>query len=418
MTSSNGSLQGLVEHLRQDKVAKLFETLNKRFEGKHLKDLVADEMGDHREMVVQGRRIINFGCDSFLGLDRDRRVQEAIINGVHKWGTFSGASRAFYSAAICEQVEAKLARWLGVETTLLYPSTTMANYGAIPGLVQPGDLLAVDLLAHNSIHEAAKIAAANGVTVDQFDPCTPEVLSAFLDRHEYNRCLVAVDGVYSMLGTSPPLRELQEVVKARRGILYVDDAHGTGVYGPQGRGAAYSSLGHLNEVIMAGSLSKAISCAGAFVTCSQELKFFLKVKSNPYLFSGPVPPPYLEGVSRALDIVMSSEYDVIGSRLHSLIERFAKGAASMGLVVSGGQMPIVSILVRDGTRAMDAGRWLFDHGYYVQSVMYPAVPLFQALLRVQINANHTEEEIDGLLNALCEMRKVIPLPSNDQVATA
>ncbi len=396
-------------------MVRLFLSLDKRFAGQHLKDLVVDEMGDHREMVVEGRRMVNFGCDSFLGLDRDPRVQGAIIEGVRKWGTFSGASRAFYSIAACEQVEAKLARWLGVEATLLYPSTTVANYGTLPGLVQPGDLLVIDRLGHDSMQEASRFARANGIRVEQLDPCTPEALERLLDRHKYERCVVAVDGVYSMLGISPPLRELNEVVRQHRGVLYIDDAHGMGVYGPKGRGAASQYLESLDEVIVAGSLSKAFSCAGAFVTCTEELKFCLKVKCNTYVFSGPIPSPYLDGVSTVLDILMSPEYERIAGRLHGLIERFASGVRRLGLPLIGGQMPIVSILLRDGDRTMQAGRWLFDRGYYVQSVAYPAVPLFEALLRVQINANHTPEQVDGLLAALADLKQVIPFPNPETV---
>jgi glycine C-acetyltransferase len=412
--SDNGQVfTDLIKHLQRDRVVKLFTALDKRFAGQHLKDLVVDEMGDHREMVVAGRRMVNFGCDSFLGLDRDPRVQNAIIDAVRKWGTFSGASRAFYSIAACEQVEAKLAQWLGVEATLLYPSTTVANYGAVPGLVQPGDLLVIDRLGHNSLHEASRFAQAAGIPVVELDPCTAEALEKLLDKHRYERCVVAVDGVYSMFGTTPPLRELNEVVRRRRGVLYVDDAHGTGVCGPKGRGAAYKTLGSLDDVIVAGSLSKGFSCAGAFVTCTQALKFCLKVKSNTYVFSGPIPSPYLDAISTVVEILMSGEYEVLAGRLHGLIERFSQGARQLGLPVIGGELPIVSILVRDAERTMQAGRWLFEHGYYVQSVAYPAVPAHEALLRVQVNANHTPQQIDGLLSALGELKKVIPFPSSE-----
>ena len=415
MTNDQHGLAALIKHLQHDKVAKLFLTLDKRFGSEHLKDLVVDQMGEHRDMVVQGRSVINFGCDSFLGLDSDPRVRGAIVEGVQKWGTFSRASRLFYSIAACQRAEEKLAEWLGVEATLLYPSTTIANFGAIPGLVQPQDLLVIDRLGHNSMQEAAKIAQANGTPVALLDPCTPEALCAVLDQHRYERCVVAVDGVYSMMGTTPPLAELNEVARSRRGVLYVDDAHGTGVYGPRGRGAAYSILGRLDDIVMAGSLSKGFSCAGAFVTCTEELKTLLKVKSNTYVFSGPIPSPYLEAICVVCDILMSEEYEALAGRLHGLIKRFSDGLRSLSLPVIGGKMPIVSILTRDTRRTFQAGRWLFDHGYYVQSVTYPAVPVHQALLRVQINANHTVEQVDGLLNALADLRQVIPFPEPEEL---
>jgi 7-keto-8-aminopelargonate synthetase-like enzyme len=361
-------------------------------------------------MVVDGRPVINFGCDGFLGLDRDRRVKNAILAGLERWGTFCGASRAFYSIEACGRAEAKLAEWLGVEDTVLYPSTTMANFAALPGLVQPCDLLVVDRLSHQSMHEAAKIARANGTAVVELNPCSPEALARLLEKHRYEACVVAVDGIYSMLGTSPPLHELNLVVQEHRGILYVDDAHGTGVYGPKGRGAAYSILGRLDQVIMAGSLSKAFSCAGAFVTCTKAMKPILKLRSSCYIFSGPIPSPYVEAIAAVCDIVMSDEYEPLAARLQGLIRRFVDGAARLALPIIGGQHPIVSILVRDSDRTLRAARWLFDRGYYVQSVTFPAVPLYQELLRVQINANHTPEAVDGLLNALAALKEEIRFP--------
>src|SRR5262249_22756477 len=142
----------------------------------HLKDLVVDEIGSHRRIVVGGRSVVNFGSDSFLGLDQDLRVQEAVQRGTQRWGTHNGASRAFASVRSNIEAEAKLADWLGTQATLIYPSVTLANMGAIPGLVGRNDLLVVDEQAHNSIQEGARIAKANGVRVVNFAHCDPEAL--------------------------------------------------------------------------------------------------------------------------------------------------------------------------------------------------------------------------------------------------
>src|SRR5207302_7025530 len=125
----------------------------------------------NRQMAVNGQRVINFGSDSFLGLDQDPRVKEAIVRGVARWGTHNGASRAFACVRANDEAEHKLASWLGTEAALIYPSVTLANVGAIPGLVGRPDLLVVDQHAHNSIQEGAKIAKANGVPVLTFGHC-------------------------------------------------------------------------------------------------------------------------------------------------------------------------------------------------------------------------------------------------------
>lgn len=401
------SLSRLTQHLSHDRTVRFFLGMKQQFSDQHLKDLVIGPSDDYRRTTVNGRSIVNFGSDSFLGLDRDPRVQKAIIEGVRTWGAHSGASRAFYSVEANAEAERRLARWLGVEDTLIFPSVTLVNTGALPGILDRGDLLIMDRLGHNSMQEGAKIASANGVTVERLDPAVPEALEKILD-HSLQRpgLVVAVDGVYSMLGTSPPLKELDEVTRQRGGILYVDDAHGTGIFGSHGRGTASRMLGDLSNILMIGSLSKAFSCMGGFITCTKELKLLLKMKSNTYIFGGPVVPAYLEAICTVCDILESNEYEAIVSRLRQRVERLAQGARGHGYTVLGGESPIVSLLIKGKEKTLCAGKWLFDQGYYVQSVIYPAVPLNSGVLRIQVNANHRMEDIEGLVRALADMSQV------------
>jgi 7-keto-8-aminopelargonate synthetase-like enzyme len=405
----------LIEHLRHDRVARLFLALHERFGDEHLKDLVAEDMDDERNIRFSGRTVVNFGSDSFLGLDRDPRVQAALVRGMKKWGTHNGASRVFYSVEACTAAEQRLARWLGVPDTLILPSVTLANVGVLPGLVRPGDLLVVDRLAHQSIQEAAKIPQANGVNVVTLSPCTADSLRRLLEQHKYERCIVALDGIYSMTGRTPPLTELDEVARQHAATLYIDDAHGTGVRGDHGRGTVSRDLPNCDNALVVGSLSKAFSCMGAFVVCTEPLKLLLKIKTNTYIFGGPVPPPYLEAIIAVCDILDSPEYDQIIGRLRTLVDRLAQGARELGLIVLGGDSPIVSILVKEPEHTFQAGKWLFDRGFYVQSVVFPAVPVSQSVLRIQVNANHPPETIDRLLGALADLKRAVPLPTTNGV---
>lgn len=410
---ARGGLDRLTARFLDDGVVQFYLDMRDRFPDAHLKDLVAQEMDAERHIRFGTHTVVNFGSDSFLGLDQDAQVQEAIAGSVRKWGTHNGSSRAFCSVQANLDAEAKLAHWLGVEDTLIFPSVTLANVGLLPALASVHDLLVVDRLAHNSIHEGAKIAKAEGANVKKMSPCTADKLSAILAEEKHDGCVVAVDGVYSMSGASPPLEHLDRIARANDGILYVDDAHGTGIFGPQGRGMAARELGRLDQVLMVGSLSKAFSCMGAFVTCTHELKTLLKMKSNSYIFGGPVPPPYLEAVCVVCDILNSPEYDQIMARLRARIQRLVAGLDRLNLTVLGREAPIVSVLVRDEENTLRAGKWLFDRGFYVQSVLFPAVAFNQGVLRIQVNANHSLEAIDGLLNALAELKKEIrfPVPS-------
>ncbi|HZT81357.1 MAG TPA: pyridoxal phosphate-dependent aminotransferase family protein, partial [Gemmataceae bacterium] len=342
------------------------------------------------------------------------------VRGVQKWGTHNGASRAFSSVRANEEAEEKLARWLGTEATLIYPSVTLANMGAIPGLVGRNDLLIVDEHAHNSIQEGAKIAKANGAEVVTFSHCDPADLErAFRQAtSRYRTAVVAIDGVYSMSGALPPLAELNDVALARNAVLYVDDAHGTGVLGTNGRGTVLDALGTYDNTFVVGSLSKGFSCAGGFIGCTAEFKRLLKMRSSTYIFGGPVPPPYLEAVCAVCDILASDEYQLLIGRLRRNLRQLTDGLTGLGLALLGGQTPIVSVLVGDEGDTLTAGSFLFDRGYYVQSVTFPAVPYHAGVLRIQVNANHRRESIRGLLDAFAALKQVVPLPGPDALRHA
>jgi 7-keto-8-aminopelargonate synthetase-like enzyme len=414
--SSNGSpMDKLARVMRQHGLVRFVEHFAEQFPTSHMKDMVVDESGPNRTIVVDGRRVVNFGSDSFLGLDQDPRVQEAIVRGIEKWGTHNGASRAFACVRANAEAEEKLAAWLGTEATLIYASVTLANMGAVPGLVSRQDLLVVDEHAHNSIQEGAKIAKANGVRVVNFSHCDPADLQRVLgEAGSYRIALVAIDGVYSMTGALPPLAELNEVALRNNAVLYVDDAHATGVLGRQGRGTVLDALGNYNNAFSIGSLSKAFSCAGGFIGCSEQFKLMLKMRSNTYIFGGPVPPAYLDGICTVCEILSSGEYDLLIGRLRHNLQRLTAGATRQGLTVLGGETPIISILVGDEADTLNAGHFLFEKGFYVQSVTFPAVPYHAGVLRVQVNANHLTESIDGLLDALAGLQRVMALPGPEE----
>lgn len=410
-------MHNLKQAMRQHGLVRFVEHFAMHCPHAHLKDMVVDELGPNREMSVNGHQVINFGSDSFLGLDQDPRVQEAVCRGVRKWGTHNGASRAFASVRANEVAEAKLADWLRVDDVLIYPSVTLANMGAIPGLVSRRDLLVVDEHAHNSIQEGAKIAQGNGAMVAAFQHCDPDDLERVLASSPlYRVAVVAIDGVYSMTGELPPLAQLDEVCRRHNAVLYVDDAHATAVLGRQGRGTVLDALGSYDNTLVVGSLSKAFSCFGGFVGCPKGFKLLLKIRSNTFIFGGPVPPPYLEALCTVCDILNSAEYEVLQDRLQRNVRHVRAGTTKLGLTVLGGEHPIISVLVGDEDATFRAGRFLFEEGFYVQSVTFPAVPYHAGVLRIQVNSNHTPEAIDGLVQAFASLQQHMPLPPVDQVS--
>src|SRR5436309_3013227 len=174
----NVTMDRLSARLKRHKVTRIGIEFLDRCADIHLKDLVIDDMDDHRCARILGRTVFNFGSDSFLGLDRDERVQKAMVEALPTWGTHNGASRAFSSVALCSEAERRLAQWLRVEDTLIFPSVTLANVGMIPALVGKGDLMVVDRLSHDSIHQGTKIAIANGAKVVELHPCRGDALES------------------------------------------------------------------------------------------------------------------------------------------------------------------------------------------------------------------------------------------------
>ncbi|MGA2704639.1 MAG: pyridoxal phosphate-dependent aminotransferase family protein [Isosphaeraceae bacterium] len=405
----------LMRALKQNTLVRIFEEFEKTYPDDHLKDLVVDEIGAGRDIVVMGRRVTNFGSDSFLGLDQDPRVIRAIHRGLDRWGSHNGTSRAFSSVRSNLEAEEKLAAWLGVESTLIYPSVTLANHGAIPGLVGRKDVVVMDELAHNSIQEGARLAQAGGARIATFAHNSPEDLEQTLQKVKpYRLALICIDGVYSMSGAMPPMKAFNEIAISRDGVLYIDDAHGTGVLGERGRGTVLEALGSYDNAFVVGSLSKAFSCAGGFIACSRLFQKLLKIRSNTYIFGGPVVPAYLDGICAVVDILQSDDYPPLRARLDRHVERLSRGLAELDLVVSGGTTPILSVSVGDEADTLKAGRFLLDQGFYVQSVLFPAVPYHGGVIRVQCNANHTDTEINGLIAAFAALKQVIRLPSRSQ----
>jgi len=411
-------LSQLSSQLLQTTLVRYYHRLIHQYPDLHMKDLIQEAAAPHRQIRLRGRWVTNFGSDSFLGLDQHPAVLEALERGTRDWGSHNGCSRAFSSVEANERAETKLAQWLKAPAVLIYPSVTLTNLGALPALLTRHDVLVVDQYAHHCIHQGMKIAKAQGIKTSLFKHNDPDCLEDTLVKlRPYRHAIIAIDGVYSMSGMMPPLLAFQKIALEHRAALYVDDAHGTGVMGERGRGTVYDTLGSYENTLVVGSLSKGLSCFGGFIACNPEIKFALKVRSGPMVFGGPVPPPYLEAICTVVDIMESEEGLALLERLRFNLEQFQEEAGRFELEVRGGLGAILSIPIGDEDATLQAGKLLFERGFYVQSVIFPAVPHHQGILRVQINANHQPEQIRGLVRTLAEVcLEVGAQPSRRKVA--
>ena len=397
-------LDRLARSLYETNLIRHFDHLFQDCPDLHMKDMTVEEIGPDRRVKIQGAWVVNFGSDSFLGLDQDERLREAVRSGVDRWGTHNGTSRAFASVASNAAAERKLADWMRAECALIYASATLANLGALPALVTRRDVVVYDQYAHNSVQQAAKLCRAGGAKTAAFAHNDADDLQRVLhELRPYRHAVVACDGVYSMSGDLPPLARFREIARGNDAVLYVDDAHGTGVIGQQGRGTVLDALGDYDNTLVVGSLSKALSCLGGFVICPEQMLLLLKLRSAPLIFGGPVAPAYLDAICVAVDILASDEYALLRGRLDANMQQFLDGMCAAGVPVIGGIGAIASVPIGDTMDTLTAGHDLFERGYYVQSVIFPAVPHHGGLLRVQINANHTRAAIAGLVDAFAQL---------------
>ena len=409
-------LDRLIGSLSRTGMTRYFVRLFADYPDLLMKDLTVEAVRPNRTMKIAGRWVANFGSDSFLGLDQDRRVQKAAQAGReglgnaqrHLAGVFQGARARTGRTANC--------RLDGNRGVVDLSLGVAGEYGRTAGV---GDAQRRDCgrsirtqFDRRRIEDRQGPRRAHGEVRAQ----QPGRFGARAGRN----------AAVSACGDRDRWRLQHERSAAAAGrfsahclrnnaILYVDDAHGTGVLGKHGRGTVRDALGNYDNTLVVGSLSKAFSCLGGFIACSQPAHEVFKLRSNPIIFGGPVPPPYLEAICTVVDILNSSDYGQLRRQLDANVRQLIDGAQQFDLVMIGGLVPIVSVLVGPEETTMQAGRFLFDQGYYVQSVVFPAVPHGGGVLRMQVNANHEPEAIDGLLAALAELQREFPLPrSSDQ----
>lgn len=373
-------------------------------DGFHLKNTTTSEVSG-RKVVIDNRPVVNFGSANYLGLEQHPEVLEAARKALTLWGNHSGCSRIFSSHDNINELEASLAALVGAESTLVYPNTSSAHIGTIPTLFsRPKTILFLDRYAHMSMHHAAWIAVAKGARIVRIDIRDIAETERRIRAEEGALKAVLVDGVYSMQGTIPDLEALQAVCNRCDTILYIDDAHGIAIMGETGGGVAERFQLSFDNMVLVGGLQKGLGAYGGFVAGSKALTDILRVSSRTFLFSGTLQPQAVEGSIAAVRVCRSDEGRKLRARLEAISIRVRDGLRKLGFEVESSTSPIVSVLIGSELRTLLAGRKLFDEGVYVNSVLFPATPKGEGLLRISLNAIHTDEEIDLILDAFAELK--------------
>jgi 8-amino-7-oxononanoate synthase len=349
------------------------------------------------EQVGGGKRFINFCSNDYLGLANHPEIIAAFKKGADRYGVGSGAAHLVNGHSRAHHaLEEELAEFTGRPRALLFSTGYMANLGVISALVGAGDAVFEDRLNHASLIDAALLSRAR---LTRYTHGNASSLVAKLSASKAQEKLIVTDGIFSMDGDIAPLPELVTVADKSEAILMVDDAHGIGVLGTQGKGSlAHFGLG-INEVpILMGTLGKGVGSFGAFIAGSEDLIEWLIQSARPYIYTTATPPAIAEATRTSLKLIQSEEWR--REKLRTLIKRFRDGAEQLGLELMASETPIQPLLIGEAGEALALSKRLEQLGILISAIRPPTVPDGTARLRITFSAAHSEEHVDRLLSAL------------------
>lgn len=344
-------------------------------------------------VTMDGKRVLMLCSNNYLGLADHPALVGAAIGAATQFGVSSGASRLVSGTMeLHERLEDAVARFKETEAALLFNSGYAANAGIIPALAGRGDVIFSDRLNHASIIDGALLSGARLVRYPHNDH---EVLARLLEKHRgTGRALIVTDGVFSMDGDIAPLRELVGLKTAHKALLMVDDAHGSGVLGEQGRGTA-EMLGVTAGVdIRMGTFGKALGSYGAYAAVSSELRELLLNRARSFIFSTSLPPTVLAASLAALELVQSPEGKSLRDQLRRKSELFRNRLRSAGFTLPAGETQIVPLMTGEADTTMRFSGMLLDEGLYVQGIRPPTVPAGASRLRFTLMATHGDEDLE------------------------
>lgn len=350
--------------------------------------------------------LIDFCSNDYLALRKHPQVVEASIKVLRDYGLGSGASPLVSGyTAYHRKLEERLAYFKGTSCCVIFGSGYLANVGSIPALVGEGDLILSDELNHASIIDACRLSKARTMVFRHREyQHLEELLHSF--RKDYRRCLIVTDSVFSMDGDVADIRKLKELARAFECMLYLDEAHATGVLGENGRGGLEEAGEEWEEyILLMGTLSKALGAYGAFVCGSEAMCEYLVNRARSLIFSTSLPPAVCAGVLEAIEIIEKENWRV--KKLKELSSRLYEELKALGFEVYYHSTPIIPIMLYSESTAVRLRDALLSEGIFLQAIRYPTVPRGKARLRLTASLNYSEENIALLLNALRKYRAIL-----------
>ena len=354
-------------------------------------------------MIVDGRKVLNFCTNNYLGLANDRRVIEKARAALDRWGYGLSSVRFICGTQqLHKELETKLSTFLGTEDSILYSSCFDANGGLFETLLGPEDAVLSDELNHASIIDGIRLCKARRLRFQNGNMADLE--ARLKEASDAGLRLVATDGVFSMDGSVADLAGICDLADRYDAAVMIDDSHATGFFGPTGRGTPeyQGVIGRID--IITSTLGKALGGAsGGFTSGRREIIELLRQRSRPYLFSNTLAPVIAATSIAVLDIL--TESTELRDRLARNTTTFRAGMAERGFDIPAGDHPIVPIMLGEAKLATKMASMMLEEGIYVIGFSYPVVPKGKARIRVQISAAHAREDLEQCMDAFVKVRK-------------
>jgi glycine C-acetyltransferase len=363
--------------------------------------------------VFDGREVINLSSNNYLGLTTHPRLVQAAVEATEKYGAGSGSVRTIAGTmTLHEELERRLAEFKHTEAALVFQSGFTCNSGAIPVLVEDGDVILSDELNHASIIDGIRLTKAarriwKHADMDDLERGLKESASA-------RRRLVVTDGVFSMDGDVARLPDIVELAEKYGAMVYVDDAHASGVFGRNGRGTVDHFGLHGRVHVQVGTLSKAIGVLGGYIASTRAVRKLLIHKGRPFLFSTSHPPAVTAACIAAIDVLLDEPQLI--DRLWENTRLFKAGLNRLGFNTGNSESPITPVIAGDAKKAMALSDGLFREGVFAQGIGYPTVPNEKSRVRTIVTATHSRDQLDRALAAFEKVGHELGLVS--QVAPA
>jgi len=346
-------------------------------------------------VTLNGKRVLTLSTNNYLGFASHPRLAAAAKKAIDKWGFGTGAVRQIAGTMeIHNEAEEMLAKYKRTEASLIFVAGIAANRGTIQALMGEGDVIISDELNHGSIIDGVRLTKAEKKIYPHLDMKGLE--TALKESQGARRKMVVTDGVFSMDGDIAPLDRIAELCEKYDAIVMVDDAHGDGVLGKDGRGIVDHFHLHGKVDIDMGTLSKAFGCLGGYIAGRQELRDYLINRARSFIFTTAHPPCVTAAIIEAIKMVQDEPQHL--RRLWENTKFFKEGLRSLGFNTGRSQTPITPVIVGESAKAQKLSRSLFDKGVFVKPIVYPLVAKDAARIRNIVTAGHTKDDLEFALD--------------------